>query len=47
MSNGFTIFLGFAELAGSLEVIFGILAQLAAVGLILIMLAAVKKKIFV
>jgi uncharacterized membrane protein YphA (DoxX/SURF4 family) len=47
MSKGFTIFLGFAKPAGSLGVIFGILAQLAAVGLTLIMLAAVQKKIFV
>ena len=47
MSKGFTIFLGFAKPAGSLGVIFGILAQLAAVGLTLIMLAAVRKKIFV
>jgi len=29
MSKGFTIFLGAAELAGSLGVIFGVLAQLA------------------
>jgi putative oxidoreductase len=47
MSKGFTIFLGAAEFAGSLGVIFGILTQLAAVGLILIMLGAIQKKIFV
>jgi putative oxidoreductase len=47
MSKGFTIFLGFAELAGSLGVIFGVFAQPAAVGLILIMLGAIQKKIFV
>ncbi len=47
MSKAFTIFLGAAELAGSLGVIFGVLAQLAALGLILIMLGAIQKKIFV
>jgi putative oxidoreductase len=47
MSKGFTILLGLAELAGSLAVIFGVLAQPAAIGLILIMLGAIQKKIFV
>jgi putative oxidoreductase len=47
MSKGFTIFLGAAEVAGSLGVIFGVLTQLAALGLILIMLGAIQKKIFV
>ena len=47
MSKGFTIFLGAAEVAGSLGVIFGVLTQIAAVGLILIMLGAIQKKIFV
>jgi putative oxidoreductase len=47
MSKGFTIFLGAAEVAGSLGVIFGVLTQLAAAGLILIMLGAIQKKIFV
>jgi putative oxidoreductase len=47
MSKGFTIFLGAAEVAGSLGVIFGVLAQLAAAGLILLMLGAIQKKIFV
>ncbi len=47
MSKSFTIFLGAAEFAGSLGVIFGVLAQLASVGLILIMLGAIQKKIFV
>src|SRR5437762_8409120 len=46
MSKGFTIFLGAAEIAGSLGVIFGVLAQLAAAGLILIILGAIQKKIF-
>jgi putative oxidoreductase len=47
MSQGFTIFLGIAELAGSLGVAFGVLTQLAAIGLILIMLGAIQKQIFV
>jgi putative oxidoreductase len=46
-SKGFTIFLGLAELAGSVGVIFGVLAQPAAIGLILIMMGAIQKKIFV
>jgi putative oxidoreductase len=47
MSKGFTIFLGGAEVAGSLGVMFGVLTQLAAFGLILIMLGAIQKKILV
>lgn len=47
MSQGFTIFLGAAEVAGSLGVIFGVLTQPAALGLILIMLGAIQRKIFV
>src|SRR5213082_139926 len=47
MSKGFTIFLGVAEVAGSLGVIFGVLTQLTASGLILLMLGAIQKKIFV
>jgi putative oxidoreductase len=46
MSKGFTLFLGLAELAGSLGIIFGGLQQLAAIGLIVIMLGAIYKKIF-
>ena len=46
MSKSFTIFLGAAELAGGLGVISGVLAQLAAIGLILLMLGALQKKIF-
>ncbi|MGC2527137.1 MAG: DoxX family protein [Candidatus Acidiferrum sp.] len=46
MSKSFTIFLGAAELAGGLGVIFGLFAQLAAIGLILVMLGAIQKKIF-
>ncbi len=47
MGKGFTIFLGAAEVAGALGVAFGVLIQLAALGLILIMLGAIQKKIFV
>jgi putative oxidoreductase len=47
LGKGVTIFLGAAEFAGGLGVIFGVLAQLAAIGLILIMLGAIQKKIFV
>lgn len=46
-SKGFTMFLGVAEVAGSLGIIFGVLTQLAAIGLILIMLGAIGKKMFV
>ncbi|MGB2671002.1 MAG: DoxX family protein [Candidatus Acidiferrum sp.] len=46
MSKSFTIFLGAAELAGGLGVISGVLAQLAAIGLILLMLGAIQKKMF-
>jgi putative oxidoreductase len=47
MSIGFTIFLGLAEVAGGLGVAAGVLTQLAAIGLILLMLGAIQKKIFV
>ena len=47
MSKGFTIFLGAAEVMGSLGVIVGVLTQWAALGLILVMLGAIQKKIFV
>jgi putative oxidoreductase len=47
LSKSFTIFLGAAELAGSLGVILGVFAQLAAAALILIMFGAIQKKIFV
>jgi putative oxidoreductase len=47
LSPGFTRFLGVAELAGGLGVILGVLPQLAALGLILVMLGAIQKKIFV
>ncbi|MGH7514476.1 MAG: DoxX family protein [Gemmatimonadales bacterium] len=44
---GLTRFLGVAEVAGGLGVALGILTQLAALGLILVMLGAIQKKIFV
>ena len=47
MSKGFTVLLGAAELAGALGVVFGVLTQLAAAGLILLMLGAIQKKMFV
>ncbi|MGZ4842250.1 MAG: DoxX family protein [Candidatus Angelobacter sp.] len=47
MSKGFTVFLGSAEIAGALGVMFGVLTQLAAAGLILLMLGAIQKKILV
>lgn len=46
-SKGFTLFLAVAEVAGGIGVILGVLQQLAAIGLILIMLGALQKKIFV
>jgi len=46
-SPGVTRFLGLAELAGALGVALGVLTQLAALGLILIMFGAIQKKIFV
>jgi putative oxidoreductase len=47
MSPSFTLFLGVVELAGGLGLAFGVLTQLAAIGLILLMLGAIQKKIFV
>lgn len=47
ISKGFTLFLGVAEIAGSLGVMFGVFTQLAAIGLILIMLGAIDSKICV
>ena len=46
-STGFTVFLGAAEVLGSAGVALGILMQPAALGLILLMLGAIQKKIFV
>jgi putative oxidoreductase len=45
LSVGFTIFLGWAEILGSLGIIFGVLTQWAALGLILIMFGAIYMKI--
>jgi putative oxidoreductase len=45
LSKGFTIFIGVAEIAGGLGVAFGVLTQLASIGLILIMLGAMDRKI--
>ena len=47
LSPGITRFLGVAEIAGGLGVALGILPQLAALGLILVMLGAIQKKIVV
>lgn len=46
MPKGFTVFLGIAEVAGGLGVAIGVLTQLAAFGLIVVMLGAIEKKIF-
>jgi putative oxidoreductase len=43
----FTMFLGVAELGGGLGVAIGVLTRPAAIGLMLIMLGAIQKKIFV
>jgi putative oxidoreductase len=45
--RGFALFLGAAELLGGTAVVIGFLAQLASIGLVLIMLGALQKKIFV
>jgi putative oxidoreductase len=45
--KGFAIFLGAAELAGGAAIVAGVFQQLAAIGLILIMLGAIQKKLFV
>jgi putative oxidoreductase len=47
MTPAFTMFLGGSELAGGLGIACGVLTQLAAIGLILVMLGAIQKKIFV
>src|SRR6266404_5399691 len=47
MTPAFTTFLGVAELAGGLGVALGVLTQVAALGLILLMLGAIHRKIFV
>ena len=45
--KAFTRFLAAAEIAGAAALILGVLQQLAAIGLILIMLGAIQKKLFV
>jgi putative oxidoreductase len=45
--QNFTLFLGVAEVLGGAGVIAGVLTQLAAIGLMLIMLGAMQKKIVV
>lgn len=47
LSKELTLFIGIAEIAGALGVAFGVLIQWAALGLILIMLGAIHRKIFV
>jgi putative oxidoreductase len=47
MTPAFTMSLGVAEIMGSLGVAFGVLTQLAAIGLVLLMLGAIYKKVFV
>ena len=47
LPRSFTAFLAVAELAGGAALILGVLQQLAAIGLILVMLGAIYKKIFV
>ncbi len=46
MSKSVTVVLGAAELVGGLGVISGVFAQLTSIGLILVMLGAIQKKIF-
>ncbi len=46
-SPAFTRFLGGAEVLGSIGVAVGVLIQVAAIGLILSMLGAIQKKVFV
>lgn len=47
MSPGFTRLLGLAEMAGAAGLALGVLLQPAALGLILVMLGAIYKKLFV
>jgi putative oxidoreductase len=44
LSVGFTVFLGGAEVLGALGILFGVLTQWAALGLILIMFGAIYMK---
>ena len=47
LPKGFIVLLGAAELLGGIAVVLGFLAQLASIGLMLVMLGALQKKIFV
>lgn len=47
MSPGFTRMLGWAEMAAALGVALGVFTQVAALGLMLIMLGAIQRKLFV
>ena len=47
LSPGLTRFLGLGEMAAALGVGLGVLPQVAALGLMLIMLGAIQKKVFV
>jgi|SRR5580700_2369682 putative oxidoreductase len=47
LPKGFVLFLAVAEIAGGAGIVLGLLQQLAALGLIAIMLGALQKKIFV
>jgi putative oxidoreductase len=47
LSPGLTRILGWAEMAAALGVGFGVLTQVAALGLMLVMLGAIQKKLFV
>jgi putative oxidoreductase len=47
LSPGFTRMLGWAEMAAALGVALGVLTQVAALGLMLVMLGAIQKKVFV
>jgi|SRR6185437_1628585 putative oxidoreductase len=47
LSKGFTVALGLGELAAGMGVTFGVLTQVAAIALILVMLGAIQRKIFV
>jgi putative oxidoreductase len=46
-SPGFARFLGIAEMLGAIGVALGVLTQLASLGLMLVMLGSIQKKVFV
>jgi putative oxidoreductase len=47
LSPGFMLFIAIAEVAGSLGLVFGVLARWAAMGLMIIGVGAMQKKVFV